>query len=194
MSQEKEASDAADALRKEFEQGCMDQRGVTKVCSTNSFNTVSNLVNDASTSGTFSAGGPSSPHPDTFIPTNTLLHVDQDDSQIPDLEDTVELQSTSIFNSAYDDDLNKLDSIVQCVGVEADFNNMESSTIVSPTPTHKVHIDHPKDQILGIPKSAVQTRGMAKKNSGAHVLMEPKKVSQAFDDESWVEAMQEELL
>nr|GEX95835.1 ribonuclease H-like domain-containing protein [Tanacetum cinerariifolium] len=29
MSQEKEASDAADALRKEFEQGCMDQRRVT---------------------------------------------------------------------------------------------------------------------------------------------------------------------
>nr|GEV30209.1 hypothetical protein [Tanacetum cinerariifolium] len=29
MSQEKEVSDAADALRKEFEQRCMDQRGVT---------------------------------------------------------------------------------------------------------------------------------------------------------------------
>nr|GEX82445.1 hypothetical protein [Tanacetum cinerariifolium] len=29
MSQEKEASDAADALRKEFEQGYMDQRGTT---------------------------------------------------------------------------------------------------------------------------------------------------------------------
>nr|GEX48608.1 putative ribonuclease H-like domain-containing protein [Tanacetum cinerariifolium] len=35
---------------------------------------------------------------------------------------------------------------------------------------------------------------MAKKNSGAHALMEPKKVSQALNDESWVEAMQEELL
>nr|GFB91674.1 ribonuclease H-like domain, reverse transcriptase, RNA-dependent DNA polymerase [Tanacetum cinerariifolium] len=46
-------------------------------------------VNAASTSGTFSAAGLSSPHPDAFIPTNTLLHVDQDDSQIPDLEDTV---------------------------------------------------------------------------------------------------------
>nr|GFA25056.1 hypothetical protein [Tanacetum cinerariifolium] len=97
---------------------------------------------------------------------------------------------------------------------------MESSTIFSPIPTHKVHIDHPKDQILGDPKLAVQTRGMAKKNSGAHalisyihkqrrtnhkdyenclfacflLLMEPKKVSQALDDESWVETMQKELL
>nr|GEV49279.1 hypothetical protein [Tanacetum cinerariifolium] len=161
MSQEKEAINASNALRKEFEQGCMDQRGVTKAGSTNSFNTVSNPVNAASTSRTFSAGGPSSPHHDAFIPANTLLHVDQDDFQIPDLEDTAELQSTGIFNSAYDDDLDKFDSLVQSVGEEADFNNMESSTIVNPIPTHK---------------------------------MEPKKVSQAFDDESWVEAMQEELL
>nr|GEZ59530.1 retrovirus-related Pol polyprotein from transposon TNT 1-94 [Tanacetum cinerariifolium] len=96
MSQEKEASDAANALRKEFEQGCMDQRGVTQAGSTNSFNTVSNPVNAASTLGTFSVGGPSSPHPDAFIPANTLLHVDQDDSQIPDLKKIVELQSTGV--------------------------------------------------------------------------------------------------
>nr|GEX23311.1 hypothetical protein [Tanacetum cinerariifolium] len=130
MSQEKEASDAADALRKEFKLGCMDQRGATKAGNTNLVNIVSNPVNAASTSGTFSAGGPTSPCPDVFIPSNTLLHVNQDDSQITNLEDTVELQSA-----------------------EADFNNMESFTI-----------------------------------------MEPKKVSQALNDESWVEAMQEELL
>nr|GEX11587.1 uncharacterized mitochondrial protein AtMg00810-like [Tanacetum cinerariifolium] len=82
MSQEKEASDAADALRKEFEQECMDQRGATKDGSTNSFNTVSSPVNVASTSGTFSAGGPSSPHPDAFIPTNTILHVKQSEKGI----------------------------------------------------------------------------------------------------------------
>nr|GEV74666.1 ribonuclease H-like domain-containing protein [Tanacetum cinerariifolium] len=75
MSQKKEASDAADALRKEFELGCMDQRGATKADSTNSFNIVSNPVNVASTLGTFSTGGPSSPHPDAFIPTKTLLHI-----------------------------------------------------------------------------------------------------------------------
>nr|GEW50335.1 hypothetical protein [Tanacetum cinerariifolium] len=127
MSQEKEATDATDALRKEFEQGCMDQKGDTKASSTNSFNTISNPVNAASTSGTFSAGGPSSPHPDAFIPANTLLHVDQDDSQIPNLEDTAELR-------------------------KADFNNIDSSNVVSLIPTHKVHIDHPKDQILRDPK------------------------------------------
>nr|GEU64881.1 ribonuclease H-like domain-containing protein [Tanacetum cinerariifolium] len=119
MSQEKEASNATDALRKELEQGCMDQIGVTQADSTNNFNIVSNPVNDASTSGTFSAGGPSFPHPNAFIPANTLLHVDQDDSQI-----------------------------------------------------------------LLIWRKLLNYK----------VLMEPKKVSQALDDESWVEAMQEKLL
>nr|GEU61589.1 ribonuclease H-like domain-containing protein [Tanacetum cinerariifolium] len=134
----KEAGDAADALRKEFEQGCMDQKEVTQAGSINSFNTVSNPVNAASTSGTFSAGGPSSPHPDAFIPANTLLHIDQDNSQIPDLEKTAKLQSTGIFNSAYDNDLEIYTSSVQSVGTEADFNNMESSIIVSPITTYKI--------------------------------------------------------
>nr|GEU52751.1 putative reverse transcriptase domain-containing protein [Tanacetum cinerariifolium] len=117
----------------------------------------------------------------------------------------------------YDDDLDIYTSPIQSVGAEADFNNMESSTIVIPIPIHKVHVDHPKDQILGDPKLAVQTRWMAKKSSGAHALvsyiykqrrtnhkdyeiclfacflshMEPKKVSQALDDERGVKAMQE---
>nr|GEW63062.1 hypothetical protein [Tanacetum cinerariifolium] len=179
-----------------------------------------NPVNAASTLGTFNAGGPSSPHPDAFILANTLLHVNQDNSQIPDLEETAKLQSTGIFNSAYDDDLDIYTSLVQSVGAEIDFNNMESSTIISPIPTHREHLDHPKDQILGDPKSTLQTRRMAKKSSGAHALvsyihkqrrtthkdyenclfacflshMEPKKVSQALDDKSWVKAMLEELL
>nr|GEV21156.1 hypothetical protein [Tanacetum cinerariifolium] len=182
LSQEKEASDAADALRKESEQGCMDQRGTNKAGSINLVNTVSNPVNAA--------------------------------------KDTTELQSAGIFNIAYDDDLDIFTSLVQSVGAEADFNNIESSTIVSSIPTHRVHLDHPKDQILGDLKSALQTKRMAKKSSGAHTLvsyihkqrrtnhkdyknclfacflsqMEPKKVSQALNDESWVEAMQEELL
>nr|GEW54607.1 hypothetical protein [Tanacetum cinerariifolium] len=130
MGQEKEASDAADALRKESKQGCKDQRGATKAGSTNSFNTFSNPVNAA----------------------------------------------------------------VQSVGAEADFNNMDSSTVVSPITTYRVHIDHTKNQILGDPKSTVQTKGMAKKSSRAYTFMEPKKVAQDLNDKSWVKAMQEELL
>nr|GEV46021.1 hypothetical protein [Tanacetum cinerariifolium] len=85
-------------------------------------------------------------------------------------------------------------TVLLLMGAEVDFNNMESSTVVSSIPIHRVHIDHLKDQILRDPKSAVQTKGMAKKSSRVHAFMEPKKVAQAFNDESWVEAMQEELL
>nr|GEU42071.1 copia protein [Tanacetum cinerariifolium] len=119
------------------------------------------IVNDASTSRTFSAGGPSSPHHDAFIPTNA-------------------------YYIAYDNELDIFTAPVQSMGAEADFNNMESSTVVSPIPTHRAHIDHPKDQILGNPTSAVQTKGMAKKSSEAPTFMEPKKVAQALDDESLI--------
>ncbi|GJZ34032.1 hypothetical protein Tco_0579468 [Tanacetum coccineum] len=85
----------------------------------------------------------------------------------------------------------------------------------------KIHKDHPKGQILGDPTSAVQTRGKIQKASSAQQALvsyihrqnrtnhkdhqnclfacflsqeEPKTISQALQDESWVEAMQEELL
>ncbi|GKE38100.1 putative ribonuclease H-like domain-containing protein, partial [Tanacetum coccineum] len=79
----------------------------------------------------------------------------QDDPLMPDLEDTVEVQNTGIFGSAFDDeDLDTYNSPFadQGIGAEADFNNMEPSTV------------------------------------------EPTKIDQALNDESWVEAMQEELL
>ncbi|GKC48089.1 putative ribonuclease H-like domain-containing protein [Tanacetum coccineum] len=59
----------------------------------------------------------------------------------------------------------------QSVGAEADFNNMEHSTVVSPIPTTRVYSTHLKAQIIGDPKSAVQTRGMTKKNSGEHAII-----------------------
>ncbi|GJT08895.1 hypothetical protein Tco_0843357 [Tanacetum coccineum] len=64
------------------------------------------------------------------------------------------------------------------MGAEADFNNMEPSTVVSPIPSTRVHSILPKDQIIRDPRS----------------VQEPTKIAQAIDDESWVEAMQEELL
>ncbi|GKD77446.1 putative ribonuclease H-like domain-containing protein, partial [Tanacetum coccineum] len=86
---------------------------------------------------------------------------------MPDLEDAFDtLPNDGIFNGAYDDD--------EDVGVVADFNNMDNTIAVSPIPTLRIHKDHPKGQILGDPSSVT--------------------ISQALKDESWVEAMQEELL
>ncbi|GJW06994.1 putative ribonuclease H-like domain-containing protein [Tanacetum coccineum] len=128
------------AVRKEFEAHLTRslQGKLTRGhANTNSFNTVSTLViND--------------------LP---------DDSLMPNLENTAEVQNTSIFCSAYDDDdLDTYNSPYadQVMGAEADFNNMELSTVVSLIPTTRVHFIHPKNQIIRYP--------------------------------SWVEAMQEELL
>ncbi|GJS99320.1 putative ribonuclease H-like domain-containing protein [Tanacetum coccineum] len=44
------------------------------------------------------------------------------------------------------------------------------------------------------PKSSMQTRSRVQQHSGAHALEEPKKIFEALKDDSWVEAMQEELL
>ncbi|GKC38337.1 putative ribonuclease H-like domain-containing protein [Tanacetum coccineum] len=74
------------------------------------------------------------------------------------------LKDIRIFDDAYDD---------RDEGAEADYNNLETIISVSPIPSTRENKDHPKDQIIG--------------------EMEPKKVTQALDDERWVEAMQEEL-
>nr|GEV24262.1 ribonuclease H-like domain, reverse transcriptase, RNA-dependent DNA polymerase [Tanacetum cinerariifolium] len=58
-------------------------------------------------------------------------------------------------------------SISDTNGVEDDLSNMENNISASPTPTFRIHKDHPK---------------------------KPKKIFDALKDPSWVEAMQEELL
>ncbi|GKA55070.1 putative ribonuclease H-like domain-containing protein [Tanacetum coccineum] len=84
----------------------------------------------------------------------------------------------------------------------------------------KIHSIHPTTQILGDPTSAVHTRSKVYKSSGAHAFVsyiqkqrrnnhkdlqhclfacflsqiEPKKISQTLEDESLVDAIQEELL
>nr|GEV67194.1 uncharacterized mitochondrial protein AtMg00810-like [Tanacetum cinerariifolium] len=65
--------------------------------------------------------------------------------------DTVDLQDSEIFSGTYDDEVE---------GAGADFNNLELTTIVSPIPTTRIHKDHPKEQIIKDPLSALQTRRM----------------------------------
>ncbi|GJW87067.1 putative ribonuclease H-like domain-containing protein [Tanacetum coccineum] len=148
------------------------------------------------------------------IDASTLPNADlPTDPNMPNLEDDSDVfPNDGIFNGAYDD---------EDVGAVADFNNMDNIINVSPIPTLKIHKVHPKDQTLGDPTSAVQTRGKIQKASSAQQALvsyihkqnrtnykdyqnclfawflsqeEPKTLSQALQDESWVEAMQEELL
>ncbi|GJZ92477.1 hypothetical protein Tco_0664542 [Tanacetum coccineum] len=148
------------------------QGKATRASSTNSFNTVSTPVNVASAPRIFNDAGLSIVPLGGFFPLD--VNDPPDDPLMPDLEDTAEVQHTGIFGSAYDDDdLDTCNSPYadQVVGAEADFNNMEPSTVVSPIPTTRLHSIHPKDQIIRDPTSAVQTRGMTKKSSGEHAMI-----------------------
>ncbi|GJZ85998.1 retrovirus-related pol polyprotein from transposon TNT 1-94 [Tanacetum coccineum] len=179
LDQEKEAIEQSDAVRKEFEAQCdsqLLQEKITKASSTNSFNTVNTPINTASASRSFSPVGPSSGP--SFVPFGGSFPIDvtnlPHDPLMHELEDTAKIQSTGIFGNAYDDhDLETLNTPYadQNVGAEADFNNMEPSTVVSPIPTTRVHSTHPKAQIIGDPKSVVQTRGMIKKIFGEHAMI-----------------------
>ncbi|GKE82967.1 hypothetical protein Tco_1552967, partial [Tanacetum coccineum] len=75
--------------------------------------------------------------------------------------------------------------------VEADLSNMETDIQVSPTPTLRINKDHPKSQIIGHVDTPALTRHKAK---NVEEQEEPKKIVDALKSESWVEAMQEELL
>ncbi|GKD08746.1 hypothetical protein Tco_1188431 [Tanacetum coccineum] len=110
-------------------------------------------------------------------------HADQDDSDMPELTIFNKPQKGIFDEASYDDE-----------GMVHDFNNLPTEVAVSPIPTLRIHNIHPQSQILGDPKSSVQTRSRVQQNSGAHALEEPKKISEALKDDSWVEAMQEELL
>nr|GFC76100.1 hypothetical protein [Tanacetum cinerariifolium] len=102
-------------------------------------------------------------------------------------------------------------------GEEADISNMEIVITASPTPTLRIHKDHPKSQIIGPVDTPIQTRNKSKEVGEQSFIatihqktnlallqfclfscfisqVEPKKISDALQDPSWVEAMQEELL
>ncbi|GJV58490.1 hypothetical protein Tco_1459495 [Tanacetum coccineum] len=100
-----------------------------------------------------------SPHDGLSLsdPTNP----EQDDSEIPPLEDIYQNSTDGIFtNSSYDDE-----------GAVADFTNLETVVNVSPIPTSRIISSHPSALILGDPTSAVQTRSKVNKSSGAHAFV-----------------------
>ncbi|GJS54967.1 hypothetical protein Tco_0628329 [Tanacetum coccineum] len=159
------------------------------------FNTVSTPVSTASPHDGLSLSDPINP--------------EQDDSEIPPLEDIYQNSTDGIFtHSSYDDE-----------GAVADFTNLETVVNVSPIPTSRIISSHPSALILGDPTQQYKQEA-SDKSSGAHTFViyvqkqrrnnhkdfqhclfacflsqnEPQKISEALKDESWVDDMQEELL
>nr|GEW55468.1 ribonuclease H-like domain-containing protein [Tanacetum cinerariifolium] len=133
--------------------------------STNSFNTTSPTVNVASNkNGTLHRTNDEWDF-STPITVNAAGFSFNHLDALDDFSKMTNLEDTGIFDDAYDD---------RDEGAEADYDNLETIIPFSPIPSTRIYKDHPKEQIIG--------------------EMELKKVTQALDDESWVEAMQEELL
>nr|GFB41161.1 hypothetical protein [Tanacetum cinerariifolium] len=49
-------------------------------------------------------------------------------------------------------------------GVKADVTNMETTITASPTPTLRIHKNHPKSQIISLVDTSIQTRNKSKQN------------------------------
>ncbi|GJV04052.1 putative ribonuclease H-like domain-containing protein [Tanacetum coccineum] len=212
--QEKEANKEAKALRKNLEQeteNMVTQAGAAKSSSFKIFSIVSTTAKASGTNLVNTVSIPvSTASTNKGLSLSDTTNSQEDDFEIPPLEDIHEDTTDGIFtHSSYDDE-----------GAEADFTNLETVVNVSPIPTSRIIPSHPSTLILGDPTSAVQTRSKVNKSSEAHAFVsyvqkqrrnnhkdfhhclfacflsqhEPKKISEALEDESWVDAMQEELL
>nr|GEZ81926.1 hypothetical protein [Tanacetum cinerariifolium] len=166
-------------------------------CSENSSNevtTASSTVptigqNSLNSTNTFSAVGPSN----TSVSPTYGQTFDIDASHFPDDPDMPRLEDI-----IYSDDEDFL-------GAKVDFNNLESSILVSPILTTKIHKDYSVSQIIGDLSSTTQTKSMTRsvKDQGGlsqmfgndfHTCMfacflsqeEPKRIYQALKDPSWI--------
>ncbi|GJS51507.1 putative ribonuclease H-like domain-containing protein, partial [Tanacetum coccineum] len=195
-------------FRKELDALALKHLGpvpATAPTSTNPVNTGSINLNTAFeevNTGNTEAISPSADHEEEVFS-------DADDDEMPEIR-IYDKSSEGIFEKAsYDDD-----------GIISDFNNLPDEVDVPTNHTLRIHNAHPQSQILGDPNTPVQTRSSLKKITEAHALVsyiqahqrsnhkdqqhclfacflsqiEPRKVSEAFEDGSWVEAMQKELL
>nr|GEV81554.1 putative ribonuclease H-like domain-containing protein [Tanacetum cinerariifolium] len=151
-------SSSAQDLSAEFED-CFENN-------TNEVNAAGTIVptvgqNTSNSTNPFSDDVPSNTNASPTYGKSSFIDASQlfDDPDMPELEDIT-----------YSDDEND-------VGVEADFNNLETSITISPIPITRIHKDHPVSQIIGDLSSTIQTRSITRvvKDQGGH--------SQMFNDD-----------
>nr|GEX46172.1 hypothetical protein [Tanacetum cinerariifolium] len=77
-------------------------------------------------------------------------------------EETPSLYNILTLTNQFLDILGVITNSVDSDGVEADVSNIEISITASPTPTLRIHKDHPKSQIIGHMDTLIQTRNKSK--------------------------------
>nr|GEV53342.1 hypothetical protein [Tanacetum cinerariifolium] len=132
-------------------------------------------------------------------------------------DDTSSLDNKLTLINRFEDILGVTTNTNDTNRVEAILSNIEDNISASPTPTLRIYKDHPKSQIIGPVDTPIQTRNKSKEMEEQSFIaiihqktnpallqfclfscflsqVEPKKMFDALQDPSWVEAMQEELL
>nr|GFB20514.1 hypothetical protein [Tanacetum cinerariifolium] len=130
---------------------------------------------------------------------------------------TPSLDNILTLSNQFEDILGVTTNLEESSGVEADVSNIETTITASPTPTLRIHRDHPKSEIIYHVDTPIQTRNKSKEVGEQSFIatihqktdpallqfclfscflsqVEPKKISDALQDPSWVEAIQKELL
>nr|GEV18951.1 hypothetical protein [Tanacetum cinerariifolium] len=137
--------------------------------------------------------------------------------RVANQEETPSLDNILSLTNRFEDILGGTTNSDESNGEEADISNMEIAIIASPTPTLRIHKSHPKSQIIGPMDTPIQTKNKSKEVGELSFIakihqktdpallqfclfscflsqVEPKKIYDALQEPSWVEAMQEELL
>nr|GEU33524.1 putative reverse transcriptase domain, ribonuclease H-like domain protein [Tanacetum cinerariifolium] len=82
--------------------------------------------------------------------------------RVANQEETPSMDNILSLTNRFEDILRVSTSSDETIGVEADVSNMETSISASPTPTLRIHKDHPKSQIIGPVDTPIQTKHKSK--------------------------------
>nr|GFC28306.1 copia protein [Tanacetum cinerariifolium] len=82
--------------------------------------------------------------------------------RVANQEETPSLDNILSLTNRFEDILRVTTNSDESNGVEADISNMEIAITASPTPTLRIHKDHPKSQIIALLDTPIQTRNKSK--------------------------------
>nr|GEZ19241.1 putative ribonuclease H-like domain-containing protein [Tanacetum cinerariifolium] len=143
---------------------------------------------------------------DSLEPTTTTRIISK---RVTSQDETPSLDTISTLANRFEDILRVTTNSVDSDGVEADVSNIETTITASPTPTLRIYKDHPKSQIIGPMDTPIQTKNKSKEMEEQSFIsiihqktnpallqfclfscflsqVEPKKISDALQDPSWV--------
>nr|GEY97452.1 putative ribonuclease H-like domain-containing protein [Tanacetum cinerariifolium] len=86
--------------------------------------------------------------------------------RVANQEETPSLDNILSLTNWFEDILGGTTNSDESYREEADISNMEIVIIASPTPTLRIHKDHPKSQIIGPVDTLIQTRNKSKEEEG----------------------------